>query len=214
MTDHDTGQSHERQMNVGSSVVSNPQAPELVQPTDRPFHHPAEDAQAAAVFGVPLGNRRVDPSLGQLFPVRVGVIRTVSEQFLWASCGVPDFASDGRDRIHQWDQLRHVVAVGARDPNGKRNALRIRDEVMLRPVFPAIHGAGTGTFAPPTARTWLESTTAAERSIASSARNRSSKALWIFFHTPAFCQAVRYRQQLIPQPQPISCGSPPRGSRS
>jgi hypothetical protein len=37
-------------VNIGPAFVPNPEAAELVQPTDRPLHHPTEDAQAAAVL--------------------------------------------------------------------------------------------------------------------------------------------------------------------
>ena len=211
MTDIDTSDCQERHVNVGAAFVPNPQAAELVQPTDRPLHHPAEDAQAAAVLAVAMGDAGFNTALGQLLPVRLGVVGPVREDFLGTLHGASDLAGDGRDRVHQRDQLRHIVAVTPRDPNGERNAFRIRDDVMLRAVFPAIHGAGTGTFAPPTARTWLESTTAADRSSCSSARSRSSRALWILSHTPAFCQASRYRQQLMPDPQPISWGMSSHG---
>jgi len=149
-------------VNIGPALVPNPQAAELVQPTDCSFHHPAKDAQPAAVFGVALGDAGFDPSFGQLLPVRPGVICPVCEDFPGASCGVTDLPSDRRDRIDQRDQLRHIVAVAPREANGKRNAFRIRDEVVLGAAFPAIHGAGTGTFAPPTARTCELSTTAAD----------------------------------------------------
>jgi hypothetical protein len=198
-------------MNVCAAFVANPQAPELVQPTDRPFHDPPEDAQATAVLGVPLGEAGLDPSLIQLLPVRIRVVRPIAEDFYGTFHRVTDLSGDGRDGIDQRDQLGHVVAVAPRKPNGQWNAFRIRDEVMFRPAFPAIHGAGTGTFAPPTARTWLESTTAADRSSCSSARSRFSKTLCTFSHTPAFCQASRYRQQLIPEPQPISGGRSSHG---
>jgi len=211
MTDHDTSDLQECQVDVRPAFVPDSQTAELVQPTDRPLHHPAIDAQAAAVFGISLGDDGFDASQSQLFPVRIGVVGSVGKDFLRALYGMADLPGNGRNRIHQRDQLRDVVTVAAREPNGKRNAFRIRDEVVFRPVFPAIHGAGAGTFAPPTARTCELSTTAADRSSCSSARSRSSRSLWTLSHTPAFCQAARYRQQLMPDPQPISWGRSSQG---
>jgi len=198
-------------MDVGPAFIADPQAAELVQPTDGPLHNPTEDAQSAAVLGITFGDAGLDASFGQLPPMRIGIVRPIAKEFIGASHRTAHLPGDGRNRIHQRDQLRYVVPVGPREPNGKRNAFRICDEMVFRPVFPAIHGAGTGIFAPPTARTWLESTTAADRSSCSSARSRSSKVLWTLSQTPAFCQASRYRQQLMPDPQPISWGRSSQG---
>jgi len=211
MTDYDTSECQERQVNVVTAFVSNSQAAELVQPTDRPLHNPSKDAQAAAVLGVSFGDYRLDAAQGQLLAVRIGIVGSISEDFSGALHRASDLASDRRDRVDQRDQLRHVVTVGACEQDGKRNAFRIRDQMVFCPAFPAIHGAGTGTFAPPTARTCELSTTAKERSSWSSDRSRFSRARWTLSHTPAFWQALRYRQQLMPDPQPNSWGKSSQG---
>jgi hypothetical protein len=46
-----------------------------------------------------------------------------------------------------------------------------------------------------------------DQSIWSAARKRASSTSRSSSHTPAACQSRRWRQQLIPLPQPISCGS-------
>jgi hypothetical protein len=211
MADHNTSDFQKRHMDVCATFVADSQTAELMQPTDRSFHHPAADPQAASMFRVSLGDDRLDASLGQLIPVRFGIVRSVGEHFLGTIHRAAHLPGDGRNGVHQWDQLRDIVAVGPREVNGKRNAFRIRDEVMFRAVFPAVHGTGTGIFAPPTARTWELSTTAADRSSCSLPRNRSSKTLWILSHTPACCHASRYRQQLMPEPHPISWGKSSQG---
>lgn len=104
MADHDTSDLQERDVNVGPAFVPNLRAAELVQPTDRPLHHPAEDAQAAAMFGVPLGDGRLDAPLEQLFPGWFRVIGSVAEDFVGASHRVPD--------LPDWPQRRnHVVGI-------------------------------------------------------------------------------------------------------
>jgi hypothetical protein len=44
MTDEATTQSQERRVDIGATFIANPQAAELVQPTDGAFHAPPEDA--------------------------------------------------------------------------------------------------------------------------------------------------------------------------
>jgi len=211
MTDHDTAKGQEGRMDIRAAFVANPQLPERVQPADRPLHHPAEGPRPAAVFGVSPGDDRHAPPPGPRGGVRSGVVRSVRREGLETLHRTADPAGYGRNRIHQGDQLRHVVPVGAGQANGKRNALRLREDVVLRAVLPPIHRAGTRTFAPPTARTCELSTTATDRSSCPSARNRSSRTLWTLSHAPAFCQAARYRQQLMPDPQPISRGRSSHG---
>src|SRR5471032_2056969 len=57
------------------------------------------------------------------------------------------------------------------------------------------------------ARIEEESTMTRDQSIWSAARKRASNTSCSSSQTPAACQSRRRRQQLIPLPQPISCGS-------
>ena len=52
-------------MNVRPPFVTHPQSPELVQPSEGPFDHPAPSPQSAAVFGVALRKKRDDASVTQ-----------------------------------------------------------------------------------------------------------------------------------------------------
>ena len=56
-----------------------------------------------------------------------------------------------------------------------------------------------------------ESTTARDQSIWSACWRWAKRAAWTFFQTPCFCQADKRRQQLMPLPQPNSCGSSSQG---
>ena len=211
MADKDTAEHKERGVYIGPAFIANSQPAELVKPTYRSLNHPAKDAKPAAVLGVPLGDDRFDAAYQKPLPVWGGVIRTVGKDRLRAMDRMTDPPGNRRNAIHKRDQLRHVVPVAARKPNGQWNPIGVSDDVMLRAAFPAVYRAGTGTFAPPTARTCELSTTAADRSICSLPRSRSSRALWTFSHTPACCQVFRYRQQLMPDPQPISWGRSSQG---
>ena len=50
------------------------------------------------------------------------------------------FATDRRDGFDQRNQLRDIVPVGSGQNDGKRDALRLRDEVVLRSRASAIGG--------------------------------------------------------------------------
>ena len=47
-------QGHECFVNVRPLFVAHPQSPELIQPSEGPFDHPAPSPQPAAMFGVAL----------------------------------------------------------------------------------------------------------------------------------------------------------------
>ena len=55
-------------MNVGPFLVANAQPPELIQPSERPFHHPSPSTESTAVFGVALRKKRGDASVTQTLP--------------------------------------------------------------------------------------------------------------------------------------------------
>jgi len=76
-------------VNVCPFFVSNPQPPELIQPSEGPFDYPAPLPQSATMFGVPLREKRDDASATQTLPDRLGVIGTVAQYAVrtmpWAS---------------------------------------------------------------------------------------------------------------------------------
>ena len=115
-------------------------------------------------------------------------------------------AGDRRHGLDQRQQLGHVVPIGSCQSHGQGDAVRVSHQMMFRAFFPAIRGVGAWLGPPKTARTEAESTTAREKSIWSARRNWLSKTRWMLFHTPAFCQSRRRRQQVMPEPQPISWG--------
>ncbi len=66
--DQSATQGQERLVNVCPLFVTHPQSPELVQPSEGPFDHPAPSPQSAAVFGVALRKKRSDASVSQTLP--------------------------------------------------------------------------------------------------------------------------------------------------
>lgn len=118
----------------------------------------------------------------------------------------PNFSPQGWNGAHQQAQPLAVVDLSATELNAQRNALGIGEKMMLAARFAAIRRVTTRLEPPKTARTLLESTTARDQSIRLAACNRRSSSLWSFSQTPAFCQSRNCRQQVMPLPQPSSCG--------
>src|ERR671921_513246 len=83
--------------------------------------------------------------------------------------------------------------------------------MALRARFAAICRVRARLLAPPGAATLAESSEALDQSIRPASPRRSSRARWSLSHTPALCHSLRHRQQVIPEPQPISWGSISQG---
>jgi hypothetical protein len=67
-TDRSAPQGQERLVNVRPLFVSKPQLPELIQPSESPFDHPAPAPQPAAMLGVAFPKKREDASVTQALP--------------------------------------------------------------------------------------------------------------------------------------------------
>jgi hypothetical protein len=93
----------------------------------------------------------------------------------------------------------------------ERDPFSFDHNVALRARFAAIRWAWTGFFAPPGAGILPESMQARDQSIWSAVDRRSRMAKCNFSHTPAVCQSLSLRQQVMPVPQPISGGSISQG---
>jgi hypothetical protein len=199
-------------MNIRPAFITNPQAAVLAQPGEGAFYDPAMNAQATAMRRPAVGQERDNAAAPQLASMRLRVIGSVPQNRLGMPTRPSHFARDGRDGIDQRQQLRDVIAVGPRDLDRQRNAVRRGQEMVLGARLAAIRGIGAGLGPPKTARMELESTGAREKSIWSASRSSLSKTRWIWRQTPAFCQSRRRRQQVMPLPQPISWGRSSQGT--
>lgn len=194
-------------MNRRQSFITHPQTTELVQPGDGAFDHPTGLAQIAAVRSTASGNLMQDATLLQCQAVSATVIGAISLNTLGLSQRPSAFSSHRRHAIDQRQQLRDIVPIGLGQNDIDRDALRIDEKVVFAALLTAIGWVRSTFFPPCTALTDELSATAREKSILSAARSLSSSTPCSFFHTPAFCQARSRRQQVMPEPHPISCGS-------
>src|SRR5688572_944623 len=134
------------------------------------------------------------------------VVGAVADQSLRPAAGAAALAAHGRDRVHQRQQLEDVVVVTGRERERERGASSAADRLVLRAASGAVYRAWTCLLAPPTARMWELSITARDQSIRSASCNFASSTSCSRRQTPACCHSCNRRQQVIPEPQPISCG--------
>jgi hypothetical protein len=135
------------------------------------------------------------------FAVFAAVVGAVGKQRSGPELAV----SAGRwDAIDERQQLGDVVAVRGGESSGQRGSPAIADHVVLGARSAAIDERGACLGAPPLARTCELSTTARDQSSAPASCS-SSRSTWCRrSQTPASFQSRSRRQQVIPDPQPIS----------
>jgi VCBS repeat protein len=198
-------------MDLRQPFVPDAQAAKLVQPGKCAFDHPSIYPEPTAVRSTALGEHRGDPTGAQALAVRFGIIATSAVEALGFTAGAAPLPSDRGNSLDEGNELGHVVRVRAGQDDRERNPLRLRHDMMLTPQLPSIRRIRP-RFAPPqTARTEEESTTARDQSRVSASRRLAQSTAWSRCQTPARCQARRYRQHVIPEPQPNSWGSMAQG---
>src|SRR5712691_5574043 len=121
-TDQDKGQSEKGLLNFREPVQTAPQTPKRMQPGDRPLHEPAEHAQMAAGFPVPLAYEGGDPEPTQQPPPRLGIVSRVSLQALRFLTLRPRLAAHRRHVRQNLEDLCDLVDVGGGYRPGQRDA--------------------------------------------------------------------------------------------
>ena len=193
-------------MDVCAAFVADAQAAVLVQPADRALDDPALFAETGAVRLFRPWDGGADPAGTQFLPVAAGVVGAVAEQPLRPAARPAALATHRRDRIHERQQLEDVVLVAAGEGERERCAPSAGQRMVLGAAPGAVYRAWTGLLAPPTARMCELSITARDQSIRSAWCNFASNNSCNRCQTPACCHSCSRRQQVIPEPQPISSG--------
>lgn len=206
MGDDSAGQFEQGLVDVSSSFVSDPQAPEVMKPGQAALDDPAGFAQTAAVRHTSLCQQRFDATLFQCIAMGLRIVTTLSLHGFGTLWRTTSFAVNVRNRIEQRQQLGDVVAIGFGQDNAQRHAPGIGQQMVLGAGFAPVNRAGTCFFPAPMARTEEESTTAKDQSNSPSCCKRLSTNWCNLSQTPASCQSRRRRQQVMPHPQPISWG--------
>jgi hypothetical protein len=115
-----------------AAVGADQEAAFCVQVADRALDDVALGAEAGAVLGLASRDRVADAARSQEAAVLVVVIATIGEHALgplsWPATARAAYRGD---LVHERDQLRDVVAVGAGHAPGQRQAAGVRQEVVL-----------------------------------------------------------------------------------
>ena len=116
------------------------------------------------------------------------------------------------DGINQCERLLRVVTIGSGQLNSERNPATVADQM----TFAAQLGPGRLDSVPSAAPKNCPDRTAVHdgprQSISPQRASQSSKEKWISCQMPASCQSRKRRQQVMPEPQPSSCGSISHGT--
>ena len=184
MADDGAAECQERLMDVGATFVAYAQAAELVQPTERAFHHPSCFPQATAMRCSAAGQLVGNPALLQPAMVRGTAVGAIPLHGIRSLPRATDLAAERRNGRHERLQLAAVMHVGRRQLDAQRQPLGIGAKMMFAARFASVGRVWSRLKPPKTARTLLESTTARDQSIRSAACNRQSSSWWSFFQTP------------------------------
>ena len=194
-------------MNAGSPLVAHRQPSKSMQPGEGTFDHPACAAEAAAVRRAAFGELRCDAAVTELIAMRLRIVASVALDESRFADGPTGAAAERRHGIDKGQQLGHVVPIRRRQRRDERNPARVGENMMLRPGLAAIGRVRSSFFPPRSARSDELSTTARAKSIWPRRRNSLSSTVWRRFQTPARCQRTNRRQQVVPDPHPISRGN-------
>ena len=209
--DEGTAQGKEGEMNIRPSLVAHAQSAVLAQPGQRALHHPAMAAQPFA---------GVDPLAGDADPdvpppaggaTARDVVGLVGVQFVRPFAPPPIRLFDRGHGIQHRFEHHRLMAIGAGQQLGQREAAAIGQNVPFGAGFGTIDRVGTDEIAPFLAGMLAQSKQARLQSIWPAAPSRSSRVRCNASHTPACCQSRSLRQQVTPEPQPISWGSSSQG---
>ena len=198
-------------MDVVAALVTDGEAPEAIEPCQCPFDDPAIAAELLAAFDTASGDARDDMPPAASAAAEGVIISLVSVQPVRAAAGPTAPLADRRDGIEHRFQHLAVVTVGRAQQAGERCAVAIDHNMALGARFAAIGRVRADFGAPFFAGTVALSRAVRLQSMWSALPSRSNRARWIRPHTPACCQSRKRRQQVMPEPQPISCGSISQG---
>jgi len=198
-------------MHARSSLKSNTQAAKLMQPCNSSLDDPSGFTQTTAMRRAAAGNLSADsPSLKPCAQAP-GIVGTVSLKYARLASRCAALATNGWNRLEQGFHLRHIVAVGLGQNDRQRDTLGIRENVVFAARTTAIGWVRSTFFPAPTARIEELSAMAREKSNLSAPRSLLSNSWCSRSQTRAFCHALRRRQQVMPEPQPISLGNISQG---
>jgi hypothetical protein len=198
-------------MNVDAAFVSDGKPSEAVDPGEAAFDDPSVSAEFLRGFLRPPGDAGLNVAALAIVATALVVIGFVGVQLVWPTARPAALSGNGRDSVDQFLERHVVMDVRAGQQKGERNALAVRREMAFRAGPASICWIRPRRSAPFLAAMEEESTQARLQSMRSASRNRRSNSWCSRVHTPATCQSRSRRQQVMPEPQPISNGNISQG---
>lgn len=202
-------------MDVFSLFIPNSEPPVVAKPCQGPFDDPTVASQFFAGVDTLSGNSDLDPAFGEGRSASWNAVSLVSMKLHGTLSRTTSGTPNRMDSIDQLLENGRVVGIGSGETECQRRAASIDYKMALRARLSAIYRVWAGSklpfFPTPMAGIDCESTEARDQSIWSARPNRPRRTWWSRSHTPASCQSRSRRQQVIPQPQPISWGSISQG---
>lgn len=193
-------------MDPGKALVADSKTMEIMEPGMSTFDYPSIFSKPAAMLGAALRENRFDTPITQFLPVCFGVVSAISIDDSRLSQRSTADTTDGWNRFNEGKQLCDVVSIGTRQDDREWQPICIGRNMVFGTRSRTIYRVRPGFWPAPIARTEDESRITRERSIWPAARSSASSSSCNRSHTPAFCQSRKRRQQLTPEPQPISAG--------
>ena len=118
-------------MDGGEALEAHAQSLEVVQPSNCSFYNPTGFAKTTAMRFTATGDLGGDAGGVKGLAILVVVVPAITLDDAGLGQWTAAFAADRRKRLHQRQQLGDVVAIGAGQYQRQRNALGLRQEVML-----------------------------------------------------------------------------------
>ena len=198
-------------MDVEAAFVADGEPSELVEPCEAAFDHPAMAAKSLAGLDTPASNPRLDLATVTGAAATAMVIGLVGVQLVRSAPWSAALAGDGWNGVEQAFERHAVVDVGPGQQEGERDAAAVCGEVAFGAEPASIGWVGASRGTPFLAAMDELSTQARLQSIRSASRNRRNNSRCRRSHIPAVCQSRSRRQQVTPEPHPISAGSNSQG---
>ena len=201
----------ERAMDVDASFVADGEASEAIEPGECAFDDPAVAAETLAGFDPASGDARRDAAPPAGTPAAAMIIGLVGMQLSGPAPRPAALAADCRDGIEHLLEGHAVMHVGPGQGERERDTLTVCDEVAFRAGTATIGRVQPGRGTPFFAAMEELSSAARLQSMRLASCKRRSNSQCNRSQTPAACQSRRRRQQVTPEPQPISVGSISQG---
>ena len=100
------------------AVKTNSESAKVVEPAECSLRDHSKNAKAASMFLIPFGEVWFDSSFAKFFSVRLGVIRSISINFIRMILWMAGLPANGRNAVNQRKELSHVMSVCSRQLAG------------------------------------------------------------------------------------------------